>query len=210
MAKVDVWPTIETEREALAADLRGLGDDQWSTSSLCTQWSVQDALAHMTATAKITPAAFFGKMLASGFSFARLQSKNIAAERGSSGGDALARFESVFSSRSHPPGPSDTMLGETIVHAEDIRRPLGIGHEYPMDAVVQVADFFKGSNLLIGTKNRIAGLALAATDTEWSHGSGPTVSGPMLSLLMAMTGRRVGDDELTGDGIATLRARANS
>ncbi len=79
-----------------------------------------------------------------------------------------------------------------------------------MDAVVQVADFFKGSNLIIGTKNRIAGLALAATATEWSHGSGPTVSGPMLSLLMAMTGRRVGDDELTGEGIATLRARANS
>jgi uncharacterized protein (TIGR03083 family) len=210
MAKVDVWPTIEAERKALAADLRGLSADQWSTTSLCTEWSVQDALAHMTATAKITPAAFFGKICASGFSFSRLQSKDIAAERGNSGGDALTRFETVFSSRSHPPGPSDTMLGETIVHAEDIRRPLGIRHEYPMDAVVQVADFFKGSNLIIGTKSRIAGLTLQATDTTWSHGSGPTVSGPMLSLLMAMTGRQVGDDELSGDGAATLRGRVGS
>jgi hypothetical protein len=73
---------------------------------------------------------------------------------------------------------------------------------------VQVADFFKGSNLIIGTKNRIAGLTLQATDTEWSHGTGPKVSGPMLSLVMAMTGRKVGDDELTGEGAATLRERA--
>ena len=210
MAKVDVWPTIEAERKALAADLKGLGTDQWSTISLCTEWSVQDALAHMTATAKITPASFLPKMIGSGFSFTRMQSKDIAAERGGSAADTLARFDSVLTSRKHPPGPSDTMLGETIVHAEDIRRPLGIRHEYPMDAVVQVADFFKGSNLIIGTKSRIAGLALEATDTTWSHGSGPRVSGPMLSLLMAMTGRPVGDDELSGDGAATLLARAKS
>jgi uncharacterized protein (TIGR03083 family) len=100
------------------------------------------------------------------------------------------------------------MLGETVIHSEDIRRALGIRHDYPMDALVQVADFFKGSNLIIGTKNRIAGLTLQATDTEWSHGTGPEVSAPMLSLVMAMTGRKVGDDELTGDGATTLRERA--
>ena len=34
-------------------------------------------------------------------------------------------------------------------------------------------DFYKNSNTLIGTKNRIAGLTLKATDTDWTHGSGP-------------------------------------
>lgn len=210
MARIDVWPAIESERKALAADLKGAGEDDWSRTSLCTDWTVRDALAHMTATAKITPAAFFTKMLASGFSFPRLQAKDIARDRGSSPADALARFEAVLLSRRHPPGPADTMLGETIIHAEDIRRPLGISHEYPVDAVVQVADFFKGSNLIIGTKRRIEGLTLRATDTEWSHGTGPDVSGPMLSLLMAMTGRQVADGELTGVGAATLRSRARS
>jgi uncharacterized protein (TIGR03083 family) len=208
MANIDVWPVIETEREALAADLKGLGEDQWSRLSLCTEWTVRDVLAHMTATAKITPPLFFTKMLTSGFSFTRLQAKDIAAEKGSSPADTLARFETVLTSRKHPPGPTDTMLGETVIHAEDIRRALGIRHDYPTDALVQVADFFKGSNLIIGTKNRIAGLTLQATDTEWSHGTGPKVSGPMLSLVMAMTGRKVGDDELTGEGAATLRERA--
>ena len=41
------------------------------------------------------------------------------------------------------------MLGEQVVHGEDIRRPLGIVREYPEKSLTQVADFFKSSNLLI-------------------------------------------------------------
>ena len=47
-----------------------------------------------------------------------------------------------------------------------------------------------------------------ATDAEWSHGTGPEVSGPILSLVMAMTGRKAPLDDLTGDGVATLRSRS--
>ena len=71
-----------------------------------------------------------------------------------------------------------------------------------------VADFYKGSNLLIGSKNRIAGLTLRATDADWSHGTGPEVSGPIVSLVLAMTGRQAADGDLTGDGVATLRSRS--
>jgi uncharacterized protein (TIGR03083 family) len=208
MGKTDIWPTIQAERKALANDLEALDQDQWAKTSLCTQWTVWDVVAHMTATAKITPPAFFGKMLTSGFSLTTLQGKDIAVERGDSPADALARFEAVESSRKHPPGPVDTMLGETIVHAEDIRRALGIGHEYPADAVVHVADFYKNSNLILGTKRRIEGLTLRATDANWSHGTGPSVSGPMIALVMAMTGRKaMAEGPLSGDGVATLQAR---
>jgi uncharacterized protein (TIGR03083 family) len=113
----------------------------------------------------------------------------------------------VEASVKHPPGPDDSWLGEAIVHSEDIRRPLGIRRDYPMEAVIQVADFYKNSNLIIGTKRRIAGLALHATDTDWSHGSGPAVSGPMVALLMAMTGRKAAASELSGEGVAVLQAR---
>ncbi|MGI8675305.1 MAG: maleylpyruvate isomerase family mycothiol-dependent enzyme, partial [Nocardioidaceae bacterium] len=107
----------------------------------------------------------------------------------------------------HPPGPSDTMLGETIVHAEDIRRPLGIAHAYPVDAVTRVADFYASSNLMIGGKKRIAGLRLRADDADWSHGEGPEVSGPALSLLMAISGRKAVLTDLSGPGVDTLRSR---
>jgi uncharacterized protein (TIGR03083 family) len=99
------------------------------------------------------------------------------------------------------------MLGEAVIHSADIRRPLGMSREYPEEALTRVADFFKGSNLLIGAKRRIAGLALRATDTGWTTGSGPEVTGPHLSLVLAMTGRSAALGDLSGEGLATLRSR---
>lgn len=207
MAKSDVWPTIHSERKALAADLEAITDEQWATQSLCTDWTVRDVLAHMTATAKISPPQFFGKMITSGFSLKNVQAKDIAAEKGGSPAETIARFKAEVNSSKHPPGPSDTWLGEAIVHSEDIRQPLGITHDYPTDAAVQVANFYKGSNLIIGTKKRIAGLKLTATDAAWTHGDGPEVSGPIVSLVMAMAGRKAVNEDLSGDGVATLRSR---
>ena len=207
MEKAEIWPVIHAERKALATDLGALGEAQWATTSLCSKWTVRDVLAHMTATAKMTPPAFFAKLAGAGFSFGRLQEKNVAAEQGATSADTLRRFEAELTSVKHPPGPVDSWLGETIVHAEDIRRPLGIRHDYPAGAVVRVADFFKGSNLLIGAKKRIDGVALRATDADWSHGTGPEVSGPLLSLVLAMTGRKAALDDLGGEGVAVLRAR---
>ncbi|MHB8681905.1 MAG: maleylpyruvate isomerase family mycothiol-dependent enzyme [Acidimicrobiales bacterium] len=207
MAKVDIWPTVAAERRALAADLSQLGDERWETRSLCEAWTVRDTLAHMTATAKITPASFFPKLAGSGFSFLRLQAKDIAAERGASPADTLRGFEEIVDSKKRPPGPPLTMMGETLLHAEDIRRPLGISHAYPADWLAQVADFYKGSNLILGTKRRIAGLSLRATDAAWSHGTGPEVSGPLLALLLVMTGRKAALSELQGPGVEVLRGR---
>jgi uncharacterized protein (TIGR03083 family) len=204
---VDVWPAIFGERKALAADLDGITAQQWDTTSMCTEWTVRDVLAHMTASTRLSAASFFPKLIGSGFSLTKMQRKDIARERGSSPDDTLRNFKSVMESKGRPPGPVDTMLGEVIVHSQDIRRPLGISHQYATDAVVQVADFYKKSNLIIGTKRRIAGVALKATDADWSYGDGPLVSGPIVSLVSAMTGRKQALDDLTGDGVATLRGR---
>jgi hypothetical protein len=60
-------------------------------------------------------------------------------------------------------------------------------HEYPAEAVVRLLDFYKGA--------------------DWSTGTGPEVSGPAMSLLLAMTGRSASLDDLSGDGVDTLRSR---
>jgi hypothetical protein len=41
-----------------------------------------------------------------------------------------------------------------------------------------------------------------------SMNSGPEVSGPIMPLVMVMTGRKAALDDLTGDGVDTLRTRA--
>ena len=99
------------------------------------------------------------------------------------------------------------MLGEIVVHGEDIRRPLGIHHDIPEAALGAVADNFTRTNLLIGSKRRIAGLRLKATDADWSSGDGPEVTGPLASLVLAMSGRQGAVGDLEGEGSATLAGR---
>ena len=202
-----MWSVVAAERGALADDLVALDDDAWDTPSLCADWSVRDAVAHMIATAEMTPPSFLGKMLSSGFNFQKMTAKEIADKRGGSPAAEIKHLRAVRDRRTAPPGPKTSWLGETIVHAEDVRRPLGLKRAYPMEAVVAVAVFYKGSNVLIGSKSRIEGVTLNATDTDWSHGSGPPAEGPMLALVLAMTGRTAALDDLAGDGVATLRGR---
>jgi uncharacterized protein (TIGR03083 family) len=207
MAAESPWPVIHAEREALAYDLAALTDEQWAMRSLCGDWTVRQVLAHLTATARMTPVKFFAAFAGSGFRFGAMQAKDIAKETGGTPADGLAQFRSLITASTHPPGPVDAMLGEMIIHAEDIRRPLGITREYPAAAVTRVAEFCRGSNLLLGGKKRSTGLTLRATDADWSAGSGPVVSGPGVSLVLAITGRTIALDDLSGDGLATLRSR---
>jgi uncharacterized protein (TIGR03083 family) len=207
MATTNPWPLIHAEREALAADLATLTGEQWATRSLCADWTVRDVLGHMTATAKMTPPKFFGGLAGAGFRFNAMNAKNVAREATPRPSDGLAEFRRHLKDTTHPPGPVEAMLGEAVIHSADIRRPLGMSREYPVEALTRVADFFKGSNLLIGAKQRIAGLTLRSADTDWSTGSGPEVTGPQLSLVLAMTGRSAALADLSGDGLDTLRSR---
>jgi uncharacterized protein (TIGR03083 family) len=207
MPKRDIWTTIASERRALADELDSLTDKQWSAPSMCDGWSVRDIVAHMTATAEMTPPAFFPKIIGAGFSLKNLSNKEIAKRTQGAPSETLARFKSRISSRKHPPGPLDSWLGETIVHAEDIRRPLNIEHEYPTDALARLADFYRKSNLVLGGKKRVEGLTLRATDADWSAGSGPEVSGPLISLVLAIAGRTPAFADLSGPGKKTLESR---
>jgi uncharacterized protein (TIGR03083 family) len=207
MASNSPWPTIHSERAALADDLADLTVAQWATPSLCAPWTVQEVLGHMTATAKMTPPKFILKLASSGFRFHAMSAREVAAECSGTPAEGLAGFRARVNDSTSPPGPVDSWLGETIVHAEDIRRALGLAHQYPVEALVRVADFYKRSNTLIGAKSRVEGLALQATDAEYSTGSGPQVRGPLLSLVMAMTGRPVALSDLSGEGLSTLSSR---
>ena len=210
MATTSPWPLIHAEREALIADLGALTDEQWATQSLCADWTVRDVLGHMISTAKMTPPKFFASMAAAGFRFNNMNAKRVAAEATAKPADGLAHFRSHVNDTTHPPGPAEAMLGEAVIHPADIRTPLGIAHEYPEEALIRVADFYKGSNLIVGAKKRIEGLTLRATDTGWTTGSGPEVTGPNLSLILAMTGRSAALADLAGAGVDTLKSRSQA
>jgi uncharacterized protein (TIGR03083 family) len=203
----DLWTTIAEERGALASDLADVAPAQWDTPSLCPDWTVRDIVAHLSATASLNPATFFFNMAKARFNFDRFANGQIAKHRGPDPATTLSEFRGLQNSTSAPPGPKTSWLGEIVVHGEDVRRPLGIEHSYTPEALREAIDFYKGSNMLIGSKKRIAGLALNATDDDWRHGEGEAVEGPLLSLLLAMTGRAPACDDLAGPGVQTLRSR---
>lgn len=201
------WAPIHAERAALAADLADLPDKRWGTTSLCTEFSVRDVVAHLTAAASLNPARWMAGVLRCGFDFDRQVAMRLAEHLGATPAETLARFGAVANSTTSPPLPRIAMLGETVVHGEDIRRPLGIGRDYPLDVLTAVARHYAASDMVVLAKGRIKGLRLTATDGPFATGSGPLVRGTTLALVMAMTGRGVFCDELSGDGVGELRAR---
>jgi uncharacterized protein (TIGR03083 family) len=203
-----LWPMAHAERAALADDLAGLSDEQWQTPSLCAGLTVREVLAHITAGASLNPARWMAGVIRCRFDFDRQVAMRLAEQLGATPAETLARFRRVVSSTTKPPLPVAAMLGETIVHAEDIRRPLGIRRDYPIATLTRTAEYYGSSNLPVMTKERAAGLQLLATDGPFAIGSGPLVTGPTLALIMAMAGRAAYCDELDGDGVETFRNRA--
>jgi uncharacterized protein (TIGR03083 family) len=201
------WPLIRAERVALIADLENVTDAQWSTQSLASAWTVRDVLAHMTTTAKMTPGRFIGKMAGAGFRFNAMTDQGVKEELGATPADTLARFKAVVDRTTSPPGPLDAMVAEVVIHTQDIRRPLGIAHTFQPEALTLVGDFVIRGNLLLGGKRRATGVTLTASDVDWTRGAGPAVTGPLGSIILALTGRRAGLADLSGDGLATLTGR---
>lgn len=104
------------------------------------------------------------------------------------------------------PPRSVKSLMHVLIHGQDICRPLGITRDLPEAHLLPVADFVKDDRLIFGAKKRIAGCKLTATDMDWSHGSGPEVTGPGEALVMMMAGRLVALDDLAGKGKSALVA----
>jgi uncharacterized protein (TIGR03083 family) len=205
-----IWPLIHAERAALAGDLANLTDEQWAAPSLCTGLTVREVLAHVIAGASLNPVRWLAGVIRCRFDFDKQVAMRLAEQLGATPAETIDRFRSVLTSTTKPPVPTLAMLGETIVHAQDIRLPLGIPHDYPIGTLTRLAEYYQGSDLPVLTKTRIRDLRLVATDGPFHTGSGPLVSGTTLALIMAMAGRGAYCDELRGDGSATLRERGQT
>lgn len=201
------WPQVHAERAALADDLAGLSEEDWRTPSLCTGLTVREVLAHLTAGASLNGLRWFAGVVRCRFDFDAQVAMRLAEQMGDSGADTLSRFRAVVASTTSPPLPRIAMLGEAVVHAEDVRRPLGIAADRPVDTLTRVAEYYRGSDQVVVAGSRVKGLRLEAADGPFAAGEGPLVRGGTLALIMAMTGRPAHLADLDGDGVEVLRGR---
>lgn len=204
-----IWEAVREERLGLVERLAGIDENQWNMTSLCDQWRIRDVVAHVTAGAQ----GAFGigttltGLLAHGFNFNRWMAADGRRRGDEDPTRILDDLRAAAGSRKSPPGaPTISVLTDVMIHGQDIGRPLGLQRDSSEEHWLPVADFVR-STFVLGAKKRTAGLTLRATDVEWSHGSGPEVTGPAEALVMAMAGRKAAVDDLAGEGVSVLTSR---
>jgi uncharacterized protein (TIGR03083 family) len=199
-----VWPMLAAERSALVDFVPTLSDADWKRESNCPGWSVRDLLAHIVAGAKTTPLTFGPSLAISGFSFDRLGERGIRQAGSATPAQLTAELRTRIDAKTVP---GKAYLTEVFVHGEDLRRSVGAEPgTHPVDHLVTVADYVKTTGGPVRGKRRAQGLTFEASDVDWTTGSGPTVRGPLVLLIMAICGRGFALDELTGAGKDALAA----
>jgi uncharacterized protein (TIGR03083 family) len=137
-----LWALAHAERAALAKDLAGLGAEQWRHDTLCGEWDVEQVVAHLTAAASLNQWQWLRSMLAARFRPDVHNQRRLAEHCGSTPAETLDRFRAVITSTTAPSSHTPAYLGEVVVHAQDIRQPLGLTRTPSIDALTPVADFF--------------------------------------------------------------------
>jgi uncharacterized protein (TIGR03083 family) len=206
MGEPELWALVHAERAALAQDLAGLNDAQWNAGSLCTQYTVREVVAHLTSGANLGPVRWMAGVIRHRFDFDAQNAYRLAQQLGTDHDETLERFRRSVTSTTKAPVPVVAVLGEVIVHGEDIRRPLRIVREYPIATLTHVAEYYHRSNMTVPSKRRTRGVRLSATDGPFSGGAqdGAPVSGSTLALIMAMAGRSAYSAELAGEGAGAI------
>lgn len=207
MTRPDLTSLAEAERTDLLTLLRTLTAEQWATPSLCTRWTVRDVALHLVSYEELSRLALVGTFLRGGIRVDQVN--DVALRRYQNLGpdgviDLLARNLRPHGLTSGFKG--GIALTDGTIHHQDIRRALDLPRTIPADRLVPVLDFAPGA-FTLPAKNHVKGVKLVATDVDWTHGDGPEVSGPGEALLLAMAGRPIALQELTGPGLKTFAQR---
>ena len=163
--------------------------------------------AYLTAAASLNQWQWLRSMLAARFRPDVHNQRRLAEHCGSTPAETLDRFRAVITSTTAPSSHTPAYLGEVVVHAQDIRQPLGLVRTPSVDALTPVADFFARRDFTVASRTHVTDLQLRADDGPFATGTGPLVTGSTLALVMSMAGRVSYVAELDGPGVPTLRSR---
>ena len=203
------------ELASLSALLHELEDEQWDTPSLCEGWRVRDVVSHMLVGYTTPMPTMLAKVARRRFNVPKASyEESIAFASARTPAEILAVLDDIHTNNVRKGiakviKPSEGLV-DHLIHHQDIRRPLDLPREMPADRLVAALDVVPGLGGFVGSKKRVAGLRLVATDVDWAHGDGPEVRGPGEAILLAASGRPAGLGELRGDGVGTLRERLAS
>jgi uncharacterized protein (TIGR03083 family) len=205
---------IRTERLALIEFLETLEPAAWDTRSLCGAWTVQAVAAHLAWAPALPVTETLASLARSGFRLNKASAE--MAVRWAHRGPAviLDQLRANAANEAKPRGvPMEAVLVDAVVHAVDIRLPLGKLRPIPGEAFRIVADFSMTAKwpmtISVGgsARKRLDGVRLVADGYDWSAGTGQEVHGSAETVLRVLNGRPVDPAELVGPGADQLYAR---
>ena len=195
----------------LAADFFDtLTEEQLDAQSLCAAWTVREVLAHLAMPLRMGLGHLLVRIVRARGSVNRA-SEAVAAELAQLPvSDLTATLREHADKRVPAPGVGPMgQLTDGCVHLRDCARPLGLSHDVALDDGRLVLDWLPSRQASLGVvpRGRLDGLSLRATDQDWSWGSGAEVAGPSEAIAMAVSGRRVALEDLSGPGLQVLSTR---
>jgi len=211
----ELWTAIDAQRTSTAELLDSLAPGEWDHPSLCAGWTVRDVAAHLTLQQLTLGKALHGALRHPGHVNRIIRETSRA--RATLPTDRLTReIRAMVGSRRHNVGvtPLETLV-DIVVHGQDIAVPLRRDLSVPPETTLATADRVwwcrstrsgrLKAKVFAGLDHR--GLRFVATDADWSAGDGAEVRGPLLSIVLVLTGRPAGLARLDGAGAAQLGQR---
>lgn len=206
----EYWSAVKALRLRIADLLESLTPQEWDTPSLCAGWRIRDVAGHLA----VIPVISVGRMLSAAprarFNPHRINTLVARQEGSRPTVDIvdLIRERADVRATSRMLDVRDSLF-DLEVHSQDIARPLGRQFEVAPDLTRRGLDRVWEMGWPFRAQQRLSGLHLVATDTDWAVGDGAEVSGPVMALLLLLTGR---DDaaapDLKGPGVRKLRQAA--
>jgi uncharacterized protein (TIGR03083 family) len=203
------WSAVQTMRLRVADLLDTLGPAEWNAASLCRGWRVRDVAGHLAMVPTIRTWDMVAAAPRARFNPNRINTL-LAIRAGSHNPDEIVAKMRAYAGDRRTAKALDTRnsLFDVIVHSQDIALPLGrdlpVPAEYSRLGLQRVWQMGWPFN----ARRTFAGVSLRATDTDWSAGTGPEISGPALALLLLLTGRIAPiADELANPELAISQLR---
>jgi uncharacterized protein (TIGR03083 family) len=208
----DYEALLWAESGDLASFVDELDDPAFDHASLCDGWRVRDVMSHIVL-GHVTPMPkMVGLIARSGGNVPRASRLGSVSYGSTHTPDELRKeWREVVDGRVRK-GISrmistKEMFVDHLIHQQDIRRPVDMGRTIPAERLTAALDAMPTIGGFLKSKQRMRGLNWTADDAGWTFGSGPGVVGPAESLILLASGRPAPIDEVSGDGVETLRAR---
>jgi uncharacterized protein (TIGR03083 family) len=203
------WKSAGRARRDFADLAAELDDEQWAAKTLCPGWTPQHVLGHLVWHIELTIPSLLGAMARSRFDFEKATDRAASELAKRPTQELLSTLRDQADKQSSIPGVAETgLVTDTAIHTQDVRRACGLPGTLSAESVLIALHFLtthKNAKYVMDPKTK-DGLRLAATDVDWSFGSGALVEGPGEAIIMSLAGRPA-LSELAGEGLETLTTR---